>query len=93
MVIAGIDGLAPWQARLTFAMARHTVVDLAQIVNAPPRAPEPDRLPRGGLGAIQSGAGGGRDRALRTPRSSTPSWRRRGDFTSLMYLRWRSGLS
>jgi hypothetical protein len=26
-------------------MARHTVVDLAQIVNAPPRAPVPDRLP------------------------------------------------
>jgi hypothetical protein len=44
VVIAGIDGLSPWQARLTFAMARHTVVDLAQIVNAPPRAPEPDRL-------------------------------------------------
>lgn len=45
VVIAGIDGLAPWQARLTFAMARHTVVDLAQIVNAPPRPPVPDRLP------------------------------------------------
>jgi len=47
VVIAGIDGLPPWQARLTFAMARHTVVDLAQIVNAPPRAPHPDRLPAG----------------------------------------------
>ena len=45
VVIVGIDGLPPWQARLTFAMARHTVVDLAQIMNAPPRAPEPDRLP------------------------------------------------
>jgi hypothetical protein len=45
VVIAGIDGLAPWQARLTFAMARHTVVDLAQIVNAPPRTPGLDRLP------------------------------------------------
>jgi Ion channel len=45
VVIAGIDGLAPWQARLTFAMARHTVVDLAQIVNTPPLVPEPDRLP------------------------------------------------
>jgi hypothetical protein len=45
VVIAGIDGVAPWQARLTFAMARHIVVDLAQIINAPPLAPEPDRLP------------------------------------------------
>jgi hypothetical protein len=26
-------------------MARHTVVDLAQIFNTPPRDPEPDRLP------------------------------------------------
>ncbi|MGA2130926.1 MAG: potassium channel family protein [Bryobacteraceae bacterium] len=45
VIIAGIDGLSPWQARLTFAMARHTVVDLAQIVNAAPRTPQPDRLP------------------------------------------------
>ncbi len=45
VAISGIDGLAPWQARLTFAMARHTVVDLAQIVNAPPLTPVPDRLP------------------------------------------------
>jgi hypothetical protein len=44
VVIAGVDGLSPWQARLTFAMARHTVVDLAQMVNAPPRSPDPDRL-------------------------------------------------
>ncbi len=63
VMIAGIDGLAPWQARLTFAMARHTVVDLAQIVNAPPKAPEPDRLPRGSIGAIQSRLGGAGDRA------------------------------
>jgi len=49
VIIAGIDNLAPWQARLTFAMARHTVVDLAQIVNAPPRQPPADRLPAGVL--------------------------------------------
>lgn len=54
VVIAGVDGLAPWQARLTFAMARHTVVDLAQIVNAPPRAPEPDRLPPADSARLQA---------------------------------------
>jgi hypothetical protein len=54
VVIAGIDGLAPWQARLTFAMARHTVVDLAQIVNAPPAAPEPDRLPTEALAKFRA---------------------------------------
>ena len=55
VAIAGIDGLAPWQARLTFAMARHTVVDLAQIVNAPPRTPEPDRLPTEALERFKAG--------------------------------------
>ena len=34
-----------WQARMTLAMARHTVIDLAYIFNRHPSAPEPDRLP------------------------------------------------
>jgi hypothetical protein len=55
VAIAGVDGLPPWQARLTFAMARHTVVDLAQIVNAPPRAPVPDRLPAEALQQFKAG--------------------------------------
>ncbi len=55
VLIAGIDGLPPWQARVTFAMARHTVVDLAQIVDAPPRTPEPDRLPPAALEQFKAG--------------------------------------
>src|SRR5580704_6466324 len=31
LVVAGIDGIRPDQAKLTFAMARHAVVDLAQL--------------------------------------------------------------
>jgi hypothetical protein len=60
VVIAGVEGLAPWQARLTFAMGRHTVVDLAQIINAAPRAPQPDRLPPESMARLKevlSGAG------------------------------------
>lgn len=34
LVIAGIDGVSSEQARRTFKMARHAVVDLAQVVNA-----------------------------------------------------------
>ncbi len=45
LVMVGIDGIPARQARLTFAMARHAMVDLAQISNAPPYAPELDRLP------------------------------------------------
>jgi hypothetical protein len=42
LVITGIEGIHPGQARLTFAMARHAAVDLAQVVNAryDPLAPE-----------------------------------------------------
>ncbi|MBZ5598279.1 MAG: two pore domain potassium channel family protein [Acidobacteriia bacterium] len=34
LVMAGIDGIRTDQAQLTFAMARHAAVDLAQVVNA-----------------------------------------------------------
>ncbi len=42
LVMTGIEGIHPGQARLTFAMARHAAVDLAQVVNAryDPQAPE-----------------------------------------------------
>jgi hypothetical protein len=44
LVMVGVDGAPAWQARLTFAMARHAVVDLAQIFHTPPRTPDRDRL-------------------------------------------------
>jgi len=42
LVVTGIEGIHPGQARLTFAMSRHAAVDLAQVVNAryDPSAPE-----------------------------------------------------
>jgi len=45
LVMVGMEGASKRQARLTFAMARHAVVDLAQIFNTSPREPVPDRLP------------------------------------------------
>jgi hypothetical protein len=45
LLIVGIKDVPSWQAKLTFAMARHALVDLAQVFNTPPLAPEPDRLP------------------------------------------------
>jgi hypothetical protein len=44
LVLTGIDGVDPGQAKLTFAMARHAAVDLAQVVNARYDAAWPDRL-------------------------------------------------
>jgi hypothetical protein len=44
-VLAGLEGVCKHQAKFTFAMARHTIVDLAQIFNCPPLHPDKDRLP------------------------------------------------
>jgi Ion channel len=45
LTVAGIDGACAKQAELTFAIARHAVVDLSQIFSAPPRDLGEDRLP------------------------------------------------
>ena len=45
LVLAGINGVDPGQAKLTFARARHAAVDLAQVVNARYDPSAPDRLP------------------------------------------------
>jgi hypothetical protein len=45
LVLVGIEGVHPGQAKLTFAMARHAAVDLAQVVNARYDPTFPDRLP------------------------------------------------
>lgn len=44
LIIAGIEGVPTRSARLTFAMARHAVADLASVFHQSPRAPKPDRL-------------------------------------------------
>jgi hypothetical protein len=44
LIIVGIESGPVWQAKMTFAMARHALVDLAQVFNTPPRAPDHDRL-------------------------------------------------
>jgi Ion channel len=45
LAIAGIKESSPYQAELTFAMARHAVVDLAQVYHVPPIQPAQDRMP------------------------------------------------
>ncbi|MGH7644450.1 MAG: potassium channel family protein [Gemmatimonadales bacterium] len=41
LVMVGLEGSCARQAALTFAMARHAVVDLAQVFHTPPREPTP----------------------------------------------------
>ena len=54
LVIVGIEDACARQARLTFAMARHAVVDLAQILGRPPIASAADRLPASDLGRLRA---------------------------------------
>ncbi|HLX86094.1 MAG TPA: potassium channel family protein [Terriglobales bacterium] len=44
LVMTGVDGIHPDQAKLTFSMARHAAVDLAQVVNAQYSPHDADRL-------------------------------------------------
>ncbi len=45
LLIAGVQGREARQAQLTFAMARHSLVDLSQIFRLTPINDAPDRLP------------------------------------------------
>jgi hypothetical protein len=52
--IASFDGPVNRQARLTFAIARHAVVDLSQVFHATPHEPDHDRLTSDGLAQIRA---------------------------------------
>jgi hypothetical protein len=45
LCVVGVQGGPGRQAQLTFAMARHAVVDLSQATGVEPQPPDPDRLP------------------------------------------------
>ena len=60
LLIAGVDGPDGYQARLTFAMARHAAVDLSLVFQMLPLPPKTDRLPEADfarLRALLRGAG------------------------------------
>jgi voltage-gated potassium channel Kch len=44
LVIGAVEGAPTRVAELTFAMARHAVVDISILFNQPPEPPQPDRL-------------------------------------------------
>jgi hypothetical protein len=45
LIMAGVEGACERQAELTFAMARHAVVDLSLVFKTRPREPRENRLP------------------------------------------------
>jgi hypothetical protein len=52
LLMVGVTGGCARQARLTFAMARHALVDLAQVFGTPPAA-SPERLSPAALAALR----------------------------------------
>ncbi len=53
LVLVGVEGACERQAELTFAIARHAVVDLSQVFGTPPHALPQDRLPAADLVRIR----------------------------------------
>ena len=53
LLMVGIEGVHPGQAKLTFAVARHAAVDLAQIVTARYDPAAADRLPDADFDALR----------------------------------------
>jgi voltage-gated potassium channel Kch len=53
LLLVGVQDTDPSQARLTFAMARHVAVDLAQVLKTPPTPPPQDRLPETELARLR----------------------------------------
>jgi len=54
LLMVEIDGVRNEQAELTFAMARHAVVDLAQVFRSPYNPHAPDRLPASELDRLRA---------------------------------------
>ncbi len=48
LLLAYGTGALRWQAKMTFAISRHAIVDLSQVLNCPPLQNIQDRLPDGG---------------------------------------------
>jgi len=53
LIMAGLEGASERQAELTFAMARHAVIDLSLVFRTSPREPDPDRLPQEKLAELR----------------------------------------
>jgi hypothetical protein len=54
LAIVGVEGIDPFQARLTFAIARHTLVDLSQSFHLAPEPAERLRMSASELGELRA---------------------------------------
>lgn len=54
LIMTGVGGIHPDQAKLTFAMARHAAVDLSQVVDAQYSPHDPERLTDENLASLRT---------------------------------------
>jgi hypothetical protein len=53
LIISYSSGVAKWQAQMTFAISRHAIVDIAEVLRVHPIAPRLNRLPPGDLEKVR----------------------------------------
>jgi hypothetical protein len=103
IVVVGVHDTCARQAKLTFAMARHTVVDLAQVLHRAPIDSSPDRLPatelvrlRAGLaatGVVIAGGVGADDKLAELRRMYEPFVAALSEYLLMPLPAWRVGAS
>jgi hypothetical protein len=103
LVIVGVEHASARQAGLTFAMARHTVADLAQVLGRAPMDSPQDRLPaselarlRAGLaatGVVVAGAVGDDDKLAELRRMYEPFVTALSHYLLMPLPAWRVGAS
>ena len=75
LLLAGVEGADGYQARLTFAMARHAAVDLALVFQTRPLPPQPNRLSGADLARLRESLRGAGVKIPRRGRRWPPRWR------------------
>jgi hypothetical protein len=60
LLISCAEGALQWQSQLTFAISRHALVDLAQVMRIPPKQPVSDRLSEDDLDQLRGLLASGR---------------------------------
>src|SRR5262249_45334565 len=103
LVMVGVQDTCVRQAKLTFAMARHTVVDLAQVLHRAPIDSSQDRLPaaeltrlRAGLpatGVVVAEGAGADDKLAELRRMSEPFVTALSEYLLMPLPAWRVGAS
>lgn len=85
LILVSEEGALRWQARMTFAMSRHAVVDISLIVSQPPRRDSPDRLPPEGFKHVRELLSASSLNLLQAPEAEDKLRRIRGNYEPYLH--------